>query len=306
MSTTLILSEDLLKQAQAVGGEINPEFDRQTGASETRPFYSVVGKNSKDSSYRGAINGKSVEISRAGEFRLKNAEGNYDYFEALEQLVILDARVSRTLFGRENKPVCRGLSTQGFYKSKCVDGKMGTGADCEKCPFDRFFWDRNGGKEGRVWAPGLDTPVQKEDLCTSALQLWAWDLTKDEYCIVQFSAGAIRHYRDMIRDIEAQGVKAHSLLWRLSTEAKDNGTSSAPTYAPKLEAVRVLTADEFRRADEKRAELVVKALAAGEVKQEVLPPANMPALPAGSAFDAMPVSAGPVEADPNDPFAKED
>lgn len=304
MSVTLLLSEDILNAARQVGGEVDADFDRQTQTSEVMPFYSVVGKNSKDSSYRGQLNGKTVEISRAGEFRRKNGDGGHDYFEALESLVILDARITRTLFGADNKPVCKGLSTKGFSNSVCTWGKMTPGADCERCPFNRFFWDRNGGKEGKVWAPGMDTPVQREDLCTSALLLWCWNLEADEYCVVQFSAGAIRHYRDMIREIETKGVKAHSILWRISTEPKDNGNNAAPTYAPKLDAVRVLTPEEFDQANGKRVELVAKALAAGEAKQEVLPPAEMPALTAGSAFDAVPVSVGP-EADGADPFVNE-
>jgi hypothetical protein len=297
---SLILSEDILAQARGIGGEINTEFDRQTTTSETTPWYTVVGRNSKDSSYAGVLNGKTVEVSRAGEFRRKNGEGGQDYFEALEQIIILDARTANTLF-EDNKPACRAISTKGMYGAVVTEGKMGVGTSCDTCPYNRFVWDRRGGKEGRVWGPNSERPLTKEDLCTSSLQLWCHDVARDENCIVQFSAGAIRSYRDMVREVEAKGVKLHSILWRLSTEPRDNGPSAAPTFIPKLEPVRVLSADEFDVADTKRLALVAKAQ---EVGRTALPVVEQAALPAASAFDAQPTNVGPA-ADDNDPFSKE-
>jgi hypothetical protein len=290
---SLILSEDILGLARQVGGEMNAEFDRQTTTSEVMPFYSVVGKNSKDSSYAGKLDGRTVEISRAGEFRRKNGEGGSDYFEALEQLIILDARTANTLF-EDNKPACRGLSTKGMYSAVSTDGKF-AGQSCDNCPYNRFVWDRRGGKEGRVWGPTGDKPIGKEDLCTSALQLWCYDAARDENCVIQFSAGAIRSYRDMVREVEAKGVKLHSILWHLSTEPRDNGANAAPTYIPKLTPVRVLTPDEFIQADDKRTILVTKAMDLGKT-----------ALPAPIEQKALPgaIDLGPA-ADPSDPFSKE-
>jgi hypothetical protein len=250
-----------------------------------------VGKNSKDSSYAGVLNGKTVEISRAGELRRKNGEGGLDYFECLEQLVILDARTANTLF-EDNKPACRGLSTKGMYNAISTDGKF-VGQSCDTCPYNRFSWQRRGGPEGRVWGTG-DKPISKDDLCNSALQLWCYDAANDENCVVQFSAGAIRSYRDMVREVEAKGVKLHSILWRLSTEPRDNGANAAPTYIPKLEPVRVLSPQEFEEADAKRTVLVAKAMDLGKT---ALPPAELKALPEATNL-------GPA-ADPSDPFSKE-
>lgn len=286
MSTTFVLDLDLLKQAQAVGGQLDPEFDRQTQTSEKFPFYSVVGSNSKDANYRGTLDGKSVVISRAGDFRRKNEEGLPDYFSELPEMVIIDARTANTLF-EDNQPACRGLSTQGFYKAVCTTGKMGSGFSCEACPYNRFRWKSMGGEEGQVRSPEGKV-ITKTDLCNSALQLWCWDLSRDEYCVVQFSAGALKHYREFVRGLETQGVKMHSLLWRITTTAVENGQSAAPSFVPQLEPVRVLTEEEFRRADEKRAELVVKALALSEPKQEVLAASEKKALPQASAFTQVP------------------
>jgi hypothetical protein len=296
---SLVLSEELLAQARGIGGEINAELDRQTTTSEVVPFYSIVGRNSKDSSYAGVLNGKTVEISRAGELRRKNGEGGHDYFECLEQVIILDARTANTLF-EDNKPACRGISTKGMYSAVSTDGKF-AGQSCDNCPYNRFVWQRRGGQEGRVWGPNSERPLTKEDLCTSSLQLWCHDLEKDENCIIQFSAGAIRSYRDMVREVEAKGVKLHSILWRLSTEARDNGANAAPTFIPKLEPVRVLSADEFDVADTKRLALVAKAQ---EVGRTALPVVEQAALPAASAFDAQPTNVGPA-VDGSDPFTNE-
>jgi hypothetical protein len=295
MSQTLLLSDDLLRQAQLIGGEIEPEFDRQTSTSESLPFYSVVGKNSKDSSYRGLMDGKSVEVSRAGMFRRKNEEGEPEYYEALE-LVIIDARTSYTLF-EDNQPVARGISTKGFFDPVWTDGKFGVGASVETCPYFRWYWEKNGGKEGRVFDPDTGKVITKEDLASSALQLWCWNLSVDEYCIVQFSAGAIRHYKDAVRAIEMQGVKTHALLWKIATAQHDNGASAAPTYAPLLEPLRVLDADEFKRAQAKRTELVSKALALAPFEAQTALP---PAAPTKSAFSDVP-STGSISV-PNDPF----
>jgi hypothetical protein len=305
MSTTFTLDFDLLQQARAVGGDIHPD-DRQTSTSETLPFYSVIGKNSKDSSYRGVLNGKSVEVSRAGEFKRKNEEGTYDFYPELE-LCIIDARTAYTIFG-ENKPVAKGISTEGFTKGvwTWAEDKVEVGTSCENSPYNRFWWERNGGKEGKVFDPSTGKVLVKEDLATCALQLWAWDVKADEWCIVQFSAGALRHYRDFVRGLETQGVKMHSLLWKLTSEPVSNGDNVAPSYIPKLEPIRVLTEDEFLKADMKRAELVNKTLALGEAlyRQEALSPASAKALPAKSAFSMPPlIDKGPADVDPNDVFA---
>jgi hypothetical protein len=294
------LSEDILRQAQAVGGDLNPDFDRQTSTSETLPFYSVVGRNSKDSSYRGELNGKSVEISRAGEFRRKNGEGTFDYSESLE-LVIIDARTSYALW-EDEKIVARGISTQGFTKAVWTDGKFPAGTSCDTSPYNRFTWEKLGGKEGRCLDPDTGKVITKEDLANCQLQLWCWDVAADEYCVVSFSAGALRHYREFVRLIECQGVKMHSLLWCLRTLAVDNGASAAPSYVPDLSTVRVLTPDEFAKADEKRAELVVKALKLSAPDAQVLPPAKkFASIAEASAFSSPPTLETAV-ADPSDPF----
>jgi hypothetical protein len=61
MTSTFALSEDILRQAQAVGGDINqPTSIRQTSTSRDAPI--LLGgwsSNSKDGSYRGELNGKS-------------------------------------------------------------------------------------------------------------------------------------------------------------------------------------------------------------------------------------------------------
>ncbi len=286
MSTTFALSEDILKQAQAVGGAIDAEYDRQTTTADHMPLYSVVGRSSKDSSYRGEMNGKSVEVSRAGEFRRKNAEGFCDYFEHLE-LCILDARTSYTLW-EDGKPVGRGISTQGFNKAVWTDGRF-AGQSCDSSPYNRFTWEKLGGKEGRCCDPETGKVIAKEDLANCQLQLWCWDIAADEYCIVAFSSGCIRHYKEFARLVECQDVKMHSILWSLRTTPVSNGDNAAPSYVPELSTIRVLTPEEFDRANEKRAELVVKALSL--VPNEVLPPLppkKQAALPYASAFKSVP------------------
>jgi hypothetical protein len=304
MSTALVLNDDLLRQAQAVGGEFNDEYDRQTSTSEKMPIYSVVGKNSKDSSYAGVLNGKTVEVSRAGSFRRKNEEGLSDYFDELE-LVIIDARTSYTLFAKgEDKPVARGISTKGFYNPVWTDGRFAPGTPIENHPYFRWYWEKNGGPEGRVCDPDTGKPIIKEDLANSALMLWCWDLSKDEYCLVQFSAGSLKHYREYVRSVETQGVKMHSILWKMTTRQVDNGASAAPSFVPDLTPVRVLTNDEYQKADVQRALLVVKAQSLAGPQQEVLPSAEQKALPKVSAFASPPdINLGPSDADPADMFA---
>lgn len=302
----LTFSEDLLLQARQVGGDINPDFDRQTDTSARMPFYSVVGKNSKDSSYRGVLNGKSVEVSRSGEFRRKNDEGLMDYFEFLE-MVVIDARTCYTIF-KDNKAVARGVSTKGLSNAVWTesDGCVIVGASCDSSPYSRWTWEKQGGREGKVF-DAYGNVLAKEDLATCSLQLWCYDPAADEYCIVQFSAGAIKAYREVARDIECQGVKVHSVLWRLGTRQVDNGASMAPSYVPELSPIRVLDKEEFAKADEKRAELVVKASALAAARQEALPPAPQRALPATSLFKSPPlIDVGPAEADPADVFATVD
>lgn len=297
---TLTFSEDLLRQAQQIGGQFDPEFDRQTSTAETMPFYTVVGKNSKDSSYAGRLNGKTVEISRAGSFRRKNGEGENDYFDELD-LVIIDARTSYTLF-QDNQPAAKGISTKGFYNAVWYDGRF-VGEPVEGNPYFRWYWEKNGGPDGKVRDPETGQVILKENLATSALQLWCWDVEKDEYCVVQFSAGALKHYREFVRGVETQNVKMHSLLWHLTTRQVDNGASAAPSYVPELQPVRVLTAEEFEKADAKRVELVSKALALAP-EPAVLPPAEQKALPKTSAFSNPPdINLGPADADPADVFA---
>ncbi len=126
---------------------------------------------------------------------------------------------------------------------------------------------------------------------------------------MQFSAGAIKSYREAARDIECQDVKIHSLLWKLTTAAKDNGDNLAPSYVPVMTPIRVLTADEFSKSDEQRATLVVKMLALAPAKQEALP-LQRRALPLNSAFNAasLPalISKGPADHDPADVFSTVD
>ena len=304
MAATLTFNEDILAQARAIGGQIDPEYDRQTSTAETMPFYTVVGRGSKDSSYAGVLNGRTVEISRAGQFRRKNADGDPVYFDELE-LVILDARTSYALFAKgENQPVARGISTKGFYNAVWTDGRFPAGTPVESSPYFRWFWEKNGGPEGRILDPETGRVIQKEDLASSSLLLWCWDVAKDEYCLVQFSAGALKHYREYVRGVEAQGVKMHSLLWKLTTQQVDNGASAAPSFVPSLTPIRVLTPDEYDQADAQRVTLVGKALALGEGRQEVLPPTSQKALPQKSAFAAPPdINVGPAVDDPADVFA---
>lgn len=299
-----------LERARSVGGEVQ-DADRQTQTGANLPFYSVVGRNSKDASYRGEINGRSVEISRAGEFRRKDANGEPEYFEGLGCMVVIDARMSKTLF-QNDKPACRGISTKGFSASVSIDpeGLMGAGYNCDQCPFDRWNWERGGGKEGRIYSPS-GSAVTQQDLCKASLQLWCLDVSADEWCIVQFSAGALKHYREFVRSVESQGVKMHSICWRITTEAYDNGASVAPTYAPAFEFMRVLNADEFKKADDKRTEQVTKALAAGQITQgQLLPPEGQKFNSLAEAQRALPalsapplINIGPAVADPDDVFA---
>ncbi len=308
MAALMEIPADLLNAARAVGGEIDAEFDRQTATSEVMPFYSVVGKNSKDSSYAGVLNGRTVEVSRAGSFRRKNGEGENDYFDELE-LAIIDARTSYALFAKgENQPVARGISTKGFYDAVWTDGsRYPKGTPVESSPHFRWYWEKNGGPEGKVLDPETGRVIAKEDCATSSLLLWCWDIGKDEFCLVQFSAGALKHYREFVRGVEAQGVKMHSLLWKLTTRQVDNGASAAPSFVPELAPIRVLTPDEYDKADSQRTTLVGKALALAEGRQEVLPPANQKALPTKSAFASPPdINVGPADADPSDIFASVD
>lgn len=292
MPATPTLSDDLLQQARLVGGQIESEFDRQTHTSDSMPFYSVVGKNSKDSSYRGLMNGKSVEVSRAGEFRRGNGEEGHDYFTELE-LIVIDARAAYTLF-ENNKVVARGISTRGFSDAVWTDGRFPPGTPIETSPYNRFYWDKNGGKEGKVYSDDGKL-ITREDLATCSLQLWCYDPGKDEFCIVQFSAGALRHYREFVRGIETQGVKMHALLWKLTTDQVSNGDAVAPSFVPHLEPVRVLSPGEFEKMDVKRIELVAKATAlalTGEIAT------TQKSLPVAAA-----ITNPPIEADPDDVFA---
>jgi hypothetical protein len=306
-----VLDVEALTQARAVGGDLL-DADRQTQTGTNIPFYSVVGRNSKDASYRGEMNGKSVEVSRAGEFRRKNAEGEPEYWDALPSMAIVDARMSKTLF-ENDKPACKGISTKGFFDPVSIDpnGKMGAGFNCNQCPYDRWNWERTGGKEGKVYSPDGKV-ITQADQCKSSLQLWCYDLALDEYCIVQFSAGALRHYREFVKSVESQGVKMHSICWAIATEAHDNGASVAPTYAPALNYLRVLNPDEFKKVDEKRAELVQKALDAGSHQPALADvtrynsldeaiAAQQKALPALSAPPL--ITRGPAVHDPDDVFA---
>jgi hypothetical protein len=97
-----------------------------------------------------------------------------------------------------------------------TDGRFAPGSSCETSPYNRFTWEKLGGKEGRCLDPDTGKVITKEDLANCQLQLWCWDLAADEYCVVSFSAGALRHYREFVRLIECQGVKMHSLLWKLT------------------------------------------------------------------------------------------
>lgn len=296
MSVTFQLNEDLLRQAQQVGGDL-AESDRQTQPGGLFPWYTVVGKNSKDSSYRAELNGKSIEVSRAGEFRRKNEEGGCDYYDCLPSLVIVDARTANTLF-QEGKVACRGLSTKGFYApySYGEDSVMGEGMSCDKCPFYRWNWQKAGGPEGRVLGPG-GKPIAKEDLCNSSLQLFCLDLAQDEWCVVQFSAGALKHYREWARQVEVSGVKVHSLAWLLKTRQVDNGASVAPSYVPDPVAVRALTEEEFAKADAKRTELVSRAMNLS--LPAVLPPSPATAaLPAAAAEPELVAADGQPITDP--------
>jgi len=302
-----LFDESIIGKAREVGGEFT-EFDRQTSDSESARIYTVVGKNSKDGSYRGVLGGKSVEVSRAGEFRCKNPQGELDYFEKLADFAILDARTAYVIF-RENRVVARGISTNGLQQAVWTnsEGLVRVGDSCEASPFYRWSWEKLGGPEGRC-RDDRGEVIMKEDLATCSLQLFCWDVPKDEHCIVQFSSGALKHYREFARSVEAQGVKMHSILWCLTTSQIDNGASAAPSYVPEPIPTRVLTPDEFAKADEKRASLVVKASALAPAR---LPKANSlrelqesdrKALP--SAFSSVPlINVGPSEADPSDVFA---
>jgi hypothetical protein len=288
IAATFVLDTDLLNAARSVGGEIDTEHDRQTQPVERMPFYTVVGNNSKDANYRATLEGKSIVASRAGEFRLKNAEGEPEYFDELTNLIIIDARTANTLF-EDQKVACRGLSTKGFYSAVVTDGKMGKGFSCEACPYNRFFWQNKGGREGQVTSPEGKV-IGKDDLCNSSLQLWCWSQDTDTGCIVQFSAGALRHYREFVRNVETQGVKMHSLLWRLTTQQVENGANTAPSYVPNLEPIRVLTTEEYEAADARRAVLISKAmdLAQSGSAAALPPPTSQKALPTVSAFSAPP------------------
>lgn len=303
--TTFVLDTDLLNAAKAVGGEIVNELDRQTQPVERMPFYTVVGNNSKDANYRAVLDGRSIVASRAGEFRLKNAEGEPEYFPELTNLIIIDARTANTLF-EDQKVACRGLSTKGFYSAVATDGKMGKGFSCEACPYNRFFWQNKGGREGQVTSPEGKV-IGKEDLCNSALQLWCWNLDTDSGCIVQFSAGALRHYREFVRNVETQGVKMHSLLWKLTTQSVENGANTAPSYVPNLEPIRVLSSEEYDAADARRVALISKAmdLAQSGSKPALQAGVEQKSLPAASAFSAVPtgLTEDSDAATSDDPFA---
>lgn len=294
MSAGLLLNPDLLAAAKSVGGEMDSDFDRQVGTSEALPFYTVVGRGSKDASYQGVLNGKQVEVSRAGSFRRNNAEGGTDYYDDLYEIAIVDARISQVIF-EDNKVVARGISTKGLNSAVWTesDGRVTVGTLCDTSLYSRFTWEKCGGAEGRVKNYN-GAVIQKDDLAKAGLQLWCLDIPRDEWCIIQFSSGAIKVYREAVRSLEAQGVKMHSVAWRIATEPFDNGLSAAPSYVPKLEGVRVLTPDEFAKVDARRAELVVKLLALAPPASQA---ASKPALPAASAFKDVPI------VDPNDPFA---